>query len=388
MYRKTYIEIDTNNLKHNVSTIIKNYPDYKYYIGVVKGNVYGHGYGAIQCMIDAGINYLAVSSIEEAICIRNENINLPILCLQPIHIDDINDAIRYNITITISNYDFFKELINYNFNNQSIKVHIKVNSGFNRLGISDKNHIKEIFDKLKNHQYIKIEGIFSHFATNGVYEKHWDNQLSKFKEITSLINLNDIPIVHFGKSLTLIHHNKIEFCNGIRLGTIMYGHYKPSFITKGIIPILREIKRIINSYIHNISNTIKISDVPYIFKSAFSLYSEIIEIREINKGAFVGYGAYFIAENNMRLAYLPIGYSDGFSKKNKNGYVYIKNKKYKIICIDMGITTIIIDNNVDVYDKVEIVGNNISVFNLAIRNNSSTYEILCEFKESIPRIIK
>ena len=86
MYRSTFVEIDNNKLKNNVKEIIKKYHKYKYYIGVVKANAYGHGDYIVNDLIASGINYLAVSSLEEAISIRKYNKEIPILCLEPINI--------------------------------------------------------------------------------------------------------------------------------------------------------------------------------------------------------------------------------------------------------------------------------------------------------------
>ena len=382
MYRKTYIEINTENLKYNVETLVKNFPDYKYYIGVVKGNAYGHGWKAVKSIIDAGVNYLAVSTLEEALSLRGEGIVLPILCLQPIHIEDVGEAVKNNITITLSNYDYFKELIKLNLEGQ-IKIHLKINSGLNRLGISSKVEVSEIFNTLNSTNNFKLEGIYSHFATTGVNDKHWDNQLAKFKEITSSIDLKQILIVHFGRSLTLLNHKKIDFCNAVRIGVAMYGYSQTAQKSFGLKSLLRSIKNRINK------NRLEISDtntkLPFEFKTGYKLFSEIIEIRRMKAGDFVGYGASFEAENDCFVGFAPIGYADGFLKKNVNGFVYIRDKRYKILAVDMGITTILIDENVKVYDRVELIGENISIQEVAKRKGMSIYEVLCSLKESVPR---
>ena len=82
MYRHTYVEINLNNISDNIKNIIKKYPDYKYYIGNVKGNAYGHGYEIVNTLVDSGINYLAVSSLDEAISVRKINKTIPILCTE------------------------------------------------------------------------------------------------------------------------------------------------------------------------------------------------------------------------------------------------------------------------------------------------------------------
>ena len=99
MFRKTYVEVNIDNLKNNVKNIVNYYNDYQYYFGVVKGNCYGHGTtNVINELIDSGINYLAVSSLEEALEAREINKKIPILCLEPIAIEYIDICIKNKIT--------------------------------------------------------------------------------------------------------------------------------------------------------------------------------------------------------------------------------------------------------------------------------------------------
>ncbi len=379
MYRKTYIEISTDDLQHNVKTLIRDYPDYSYYIGVVKGNAYGHGREAVKSLVLAGINYLAVSYLEEAVALRNEGLETPILCLQPIHIDEVPLAIEHNVAITLSEYEYFKKLVTQDFLKNlhgELKIHVKVNSGLNRFGISKKEEILEIVNILKKIPQLKLEGIYSHFATTGVHDAHWNNQLTAFKEITFLINLKEIPIVHLGRSLTLLHHEKIDFCNAVRAGVVMYGYYQPSVKPKGF-----------RAWIRSLMCRMDTLEAPRDFKPAFGVKSEIIETRNIRKGDFVGYGAAFEAEEDCRIGFIPIGYADGFFRRNKGGDVAIGGKRYQILAVDMAVVTVLVDDAVHVGDEVELIGVNIPIAEVACRNNTTVYEILCAFKETLPRIL-
>ena len=105
MHRNTYVEIDLKNIANNVKNIIKNY-DYKYYIGVVKGNAYGHGYGIINTLIENGINYLAVANLDEALEIRKINNKIGILCLEPIDKKYLEICANENISICIYQIKF------------------------------------------------------------------------------------------------------------------------------------------------------------------------------------------------------------------------------------------------------------------------------------------
>jgi alanine racemase len=384
MYRKTYIEINTQALTHNVKTIVSSYPGYSHYIGVVKGGAYGHGYASIKALLAGGVQYLAVSTLEEALAIRAEGIDAPILCLQPIHTADIASAVEKNITITISNYDFYTALLSQSITHP-VKVHLKINSGFNRLGISNKEQVQEIVQALKQHLHIELEGIFSHFATTGMWDKYWDMQLARFKEVTSSIDLGSIKMVHLGRSLTLLNHPKIDFCTAVRIGITMYGYDQMPKQQTGLRAFLRNLKRTIHARMNHISQTIKKNMLA--LTPAFRLYSEIIEIQDLKKGDHAGYGPAFIAEKNCRIGVVSIGYADGFFRSNKGGDVAIAGTRYKILAVDMGMLSILVDETVHIYDKVEIIGEIISAQEVARRNNTTVYEILCVFKESVPRIL-
>ena len=111
LYRKTYKEINLDNLSFNVHNILKKYNNYKYYIGMVKADAYGHGMYIVNTLIKAGINYLAVSSINEAMDIRKYNKEIPILCTEVIEYDLISLAEENNITITVTNLDYIKNIV-------------------------------------------------------------------------------------------------------------------------------------------------------------------------------------------------------------------------------------------------------------------------------------
>ena len=212
MQRKTYATINGDILTENVKEIIKKYPDYKYYFGVVKNNAYHHGTKSVLDLIKGGVNYLAVSSLEEAIKVRKYATEIPILCLEPIHLDYIMDAINNNVTLTVESLEYAQKLIKMDLYD-TLKIHLAIDSGMHRLGFFDSEELKEAYDLLKENPHILIEGVFSHFATSGVMDPYFDKQVKTFLEITKSIPLKEIPIVHMGRSLTLVNHPKLSFFN-------------------------------------------------------------------------------------------------------------------------------------------------------------------------------
>ncbi len=383
MYRRTYLEINCENLKNNIINIKQNYPDYQYYFGVVKANAYGHGSYIINSLIEGGINYLAVSSLEEALKLRKYNTDIPILILEPIHLEFLDKCIKNKITITVSSMEYFKELLTIDLPNQ-LKIHIKLDTGMSRLGLTNSSDLNELIQKLPNNKNLYLEGIYTHFATSGINDKHWDDQLNKFKEITKNIDLSTIPIVHMGRSLTLVNHEKIPFCNGTRLGIVMYGMSQNMPSGKGLKAFLRNLRNNKNRKKLHISQTTTTNNLD--LKTAITLYSEVMEIRKIKQNDFVGYGALFTATEDTLIATIPIGYADGIPKNLK--HVVINDKIFNVIgeiCMDM--ITVQVDNTIKLYDKVTLIGGEqLPIKKVANECGISSYTLFTGITNRVPRI--
>lgn len=383
MFRQTYLEVNCNELKNNILNIKENYPDYKYYFGVVKANAYGHGSFIINSLIDGGVNYLAVSSLEEAIELRKYNKEIPILVLEPININYIEEAISNSITITIANIDYFNKLLTLTLS-AKLKFHIKIDSGMNRLGITNSTDLDYIVENYSKNANLELEGIFSHFATSGINDKHWDDQLEKFIQITKDTDLSKIPIVHMNRSLSLVNHPKIPFCNGTRLGIVMYGMSQNMPKPSGLKAALREFKNKQRRKKLNISSTTTTNNLK--LNTSITLCSEVIDLKDIVPNEFVGYGAEYIASENTRVATVAIGYADGVPKTIK--HVAINGKLYNVIgevCMDM--ISVKVDNNVKLGDKVILIDNNLlPVKQVARECGISSYVLFTGITNRVPRV--
>ncbi|MBO7519560.1 MAG: alanine racemase, partial [Clostridia bacterium] len=160
MFRKTYLEIDLDALKHNIAEVKSNFGGYRYYFGVVKANAYGAGIFAVGEMIKAGINYLAVSSLEEAISLRELYRDIPVLVMEPICFEGLSVAAQNNITVTVDNKDYFDKMLQSDL---KIKFHIKVDCGMNRFGLTDKNDVKYIVENADEN--LSLEGVFTQLSS-------------------------------------------------------------------------------------------------------------------------------------------------------------------------------------------------------------------------------
>ena len=368
MYRKTYAEINLDKLGNNIKEIINVYKGYKYYIGVVKNNAYSHGFYSINKMIESGINYLAVSSLEEALEVRNYNKDIPVLVMEPIESDALKDAEQNNITITIDNVDYFKKVVKDNY---KLKFHLKIDSGMNRFGLKNKDDVNYIYNTKSN---LELEGIYTHLANGNPYFEGFNNQLAKFKELISDIDLSTIKIVHLDRSLTLELHDKIDIANGCRLGLIMYGYPFNGlrYSTKAKL-------------FYKLTGK-KVNDIPAKLKlePAFTFKSNVIEIKKINKGEIVGYDGMNNATEDELIAIIPFGFADYlFDTTNE---VMINNKKYPIIVINMDVTIVKINDSVKLHDEVEIFGNNISIKSVSNDVHQNIYKILTSVTTRVPRL--
>ncbi len=376
MYRPTYAVINKDILKENIKEIKKNYPSYEYYIGVVKNDAYHHGIKIVNDLIKGGINYLAVSSLDEAILVRKINKNIPILCLEVISLDYLDLIIKNKITITVESLSYLKKLVNQDVNDL-ITIHFAVDSGMHRLGFFKEEELTKAYMLIKESKNLYLEGIYSHFATSGVQDIYYDYQVKRFLEITKNIYLEDIPIVHLGRSLTLVSHEKLNFCNGIRLGIVMYGFNQSRKINSKYQ--LLKIKRIQKKY--HLSKTTLENNLNV--KPSFALYSSVMSRRKIKKGEFVGYGANIVNETGY-IYTICIGYADGVDKNFK--YVLINKQKCLIIADCMDMLLVFSQNKYEVGSKVEIFGENRSIFEVLKNLNINAYHLFNQISNRVPRI--
>ena len=351
--RNTYLEVYLNKIENNVKEIIRKNSNYEYFFGVVKADSYGlSDEKTVSSIIKGGCNYLAVATFEEAMHIRKNFKEIPILCLGIIPKEYLEECIENNITITVNSLEYVKEI--EDLLNEKLKVHIKLNTGMNRLGISSKEELRKVY-KILVDKNVNVEGIYSHIYDAGNKERY-EKQIAKYEELIGEVDLEKIKIRHISASEALVNYEKPEFINGCRLGIIMYGFTD-----------CKNLK----------------------LESTFKLKSEVIQINELEKGETVGYGGMYTAKEKTKIAVIPIGYEDGIIRKNTGRDVFINNKRYPIVgnvCMDM--MFIKIDNDVKVHDVVEVLKDNEHVNEVANHLETISYEVMCSIGKRVPRINK
>ena len=180
MYRNTYVEVNLKNIENNVRKIIDRYNNYKYYFGVVKADCYAHnGIKTVETIIKGGCNYIAVATLDEAIEIRQIIKDIPILCLGIVPVAYIGECFENDITITVNNLDYLNQLLSTGHDN--LKIHIKINTGMNRLGVNNRIELNTMYNVIKSSN-LTLEGIYTHIY-NSHDEQATKQQFKRFEEI-------------------------------------------------------------------------------------------------------------------------------------------------------------------------------------------------------------
>lgn len=357
---ETKVIINLDNIGSNAKAITEKYSEYDYFFAVLKSSAYGHGEYIVNELVDNNYNYIAVSYVDEALKIRKYNKDIPVLILEPVSLRDVSVAVENNFTVVVHELGYLESLISV-MPKSNLKVHIKIDSGMNRLGFKDEKEVRTAVEKIADSENLILEGVFTHFATIGMFDKHYDDQVSRFLELTSLIDLSSVPIVHLGSSVILVSHPKLDFANGVRTGILSYGYnISPEYSTAGWKNKLRNLRTGYFRKKYNISPMIYNAEIA--LTPAMSMTTSILQLKTVKKGECVGYGASFTAEEDMRIAVLPIGYNNGIGKKHIGRFVIINGKRCPVVGeLGMNMMSVRVDDSVNLDDTVYVLGNGITL---------------------------
>lgn len=356
MYRSTYINVNLDAIRENMLNAIE-FANKEYAFAVVKANAYGHGAIEVsRVAIDAGATHLVVATLDEALELRNEFPKIPILVVGYTEPKYFSLASKYAITLTISNMEQIKKLSVFN---EILKIHLKVNTGMNRLGFSTIEEVREAFVAIRYNKDLDIEGLYTHFATSeSVDIGYYNSQFELFEQV-----VNDIgkyfKIIHAQNSAALHYPlSGMEKCNGFRMGLSLYGH-NPS---TDRLPSFR-------------------------LRSALQFYTHVSGVLKLKKGSKIGYGATYTMESDGYIATLQVGYADGVLRNNSGRDVAINGKRYPIVgrvCMDQ--MMILVDETVKIDDKVELIGSTVTLSEVSNYLGTIDYEVLCCLSDRVTRI--
>jgi len=356
------LEIKKTNLEKNLKiarSINENL------ICVIKDNAYGLGIeNILPILLENKCDYFAVAYIEETLKIqevlenlklKNQNNKIKVMTLNYVKPENVEYAIKNNIELTVFNFsqllDYLKILDEF-FENTTLKIHIKVNSGMNRLGF-DENEILELVEIIKKYEInflnnksknktsknrLEIISIFSHIS-DAENQVETENQVEKYEKILKIFSQNNVryKYSHLQASPLLFKYGKKYNYDFARIGMALYG-MEPLSTDVGLLDVI----------------TVK---------------SKIINIRNVKKNDKVSYGSKGIVKHDSKIGIVAIGYAHGLQKQIENSgeaYILVNGQKAKIIgeiCMDMIFVDLTDIENVEVNDEVVIAGSQKNIEN-------------------------
>ncbi len=360
----TVLEIDTSAIKHNLQYFKSKIQECTKLMVVIKAFAYGSDAIAIAKILEQqNVDYLAVANTEEGIDLRKANIKLPILILHP-QIENFESLIHYNLEPNLYNFRSLEQFITlaHKTNLKNYPIHIKINSGMNRLGFKE-NDLEKLVSILQNLENLKVVSYYSHLAASeDENEKEFtNNQINLFNKVTHYLDkyLKYKPLKHIANTSGILNFANSEF-DMVRLGIGFYG------------------------FGNDILETTKL-------KNVCNLKTKISQIQLLEKGETAGYNRKFIGKENTKIGIIPLGYADGLNRNlgSSIGSVYIKNQKIPItgtICMDM--TTIDLSGvNCEEGDEVIIFNHQDHILDLAKKTTTISYEILTSISQRVRRKI-
>ena len=363
-FRPTWAEINLGNLARNFHQIKKAAIDGAKIMVTVKADAYGHGLISVaKRLVKCGVDFLGVASIDEGIILRREGVNTPILVMGVALKEHIEAFFTFKLTPTVCDMALAAALEKKAKSlNQPINIHIKVDTGMGRIGVSHYDALK-LVKRVALFKSLKVEGLFTHFAFADMNRKFTHYQAFLFYRLISKLNNCGIqvPLVHAANSAGLLDYGNTHF-NMVRPGLAIYGLYS------GKNPKIK-------------------------LKPVLSLKTKVVFVKRVPQGTGISYGHTYVTGRDTKIATLPIGYGDGYQRNLSNlAPVLIKGKRFKVsgrICMDQMMVDVG-NSKINIGDEAVLIGsqgkNNISTEELAELSAAIPYEVVCSLGSRIPRV--
>jgi alanine racemase len=365
--RPAWIEVDLRRFKHNYQLIHRDKPSALQILAVVKDEAYGHGALPLaRAALENGATFLGLSTLEEAVSLRDQRITAPILLLGDRHESELPWCLAHRLTCCVSEAHTIAQLGRLAAAaGQCVPVHIKLNTGMNRYGV----HWQEaepLLELIQSTSSLFLEGILSHFAQSDELDKSFALlQLSRFQEVMSLVVKRGFTprLRHLCNSGGFLDLPQAHF-DMVRLGILPLGVYPSSVCRRvpGLEPVM----------------TVK---------------ARIAAIQHLRPGDCVGYGMRYTAGSPRRVGVLPLGYGDGFPRVRNEGCALIHGQRAPIVggvAMDAFMVDITEIPAAQLWDEAVLMGRQhdqeISVHDIAKLKRSVSYDVLTNWRLRLPRV--
>ncbi len=372
--RASFVEVDSASLRHNFGTVKSIVPKDAHIMAVVKANAYGAGaIKASEIFLQEGANYLGVATLDEALELRSHFSKTPILILGYSPNSNASMLIDNDLSAMIFSLEQAEVFSQMALKSQKrLKIHLKIDTGMHRLGLEPNFKSIEIIKKIRTLKGLEIEGIFTHLSNaDAKIKTHAKNQMKAFNAFLEQLLDQKIEFQyrHAYNSagiLSLCNGNENRLLNLYRPGIMLYGFYP--------------------------SNGMK-ETCPTILKNVISLKAQIVQIRSVKKGEFIGYGEHFYTNEETLVGVLALGYADGLMRALGNRIqVAINNQLAPLIgkvCMDQCFIKL---NNIQAKegDEVILFGDKSAKANdaseIAALLNTIPYETISTLSKRLERV--
>ena len=368
MTRPTWLEIDLDKLIHNYHEIKGILKADTEIMAIVKADAYEHGAEMIvETLKQEGVRRFGVAHLSEALHIRKYHPDVEILIMGYTPEALVEKAILSNIVMTIYLKEQAETISEIARNlDKTAKIHIKIETGMNRLGFMPTDESIDIIADIARMEGIELEGIFSHFAVADEDRKYTDKQAERFKFVLDGLEKKgvEIKLKHLMNSAATNNFFDYEY-DLIRAGAIIYGIYPFPEADRDYLKL----------------------------ESLITLKSTVSHIKEIEKGERLSYGLIYEAEEKKKIATIPLGYADGYSRKLSNIGRCIVGGDYAPIVGRICMDQLMIDVSgidVDIDDEVVFIGKSgdkeISVEEIGGLIDEIPVPVLCMLTKRLPRV--
>ncbi|MGN8411438.1 alanine racemase [Helicobacter pylori] len=372
--RASFVEVNTASLRHNFSAVKSIVPKDAHIMAVVKANAYGAGaIKASEIFLQEGANYLGVAALDEALELRSHFSKTPILILGYSPNSNASMLVDNDLSAMVFSLEQAEVFSQMALKSQKrLKIHLKIDTGMHRLGLEPNFKSIEIIKKIRALKGLEIEGIFTHLSNaDAKIKTHAKNQMKAFNAFLEQLLDQKIEFQyrHAYNSagiLSLCNGNENRLLNLYRPGIMLYGFYP--------------------------SNEMKES-CPTILKNVISLKAQIVQIRSVKKGEFIGYGEHFYTNEETLVGVLALGYADGLMRALGNRIqVAINNQSTPLIgkvCMDQCFVKL---NNIEAKegDEVILFGDKSAKANdaseIAVLLNTIPYETISTLSKRLERV--
>ncbi len=369
-YHRVYTKINLNNIRHNLESIRNKVGSGIRVMPVIKADGYGHGAVEIAHCIDECSDYYAVAVIEEALELRNSGITKPLLILGTLSVWCYEDAVKNDITVSLYSVETAKKLSEVACRlGKTAKIHLKVNTGMNRIGINCDDAGVQTACKIASFANLETEGVFTHYATADETDKTFClKQLERFDGFCAKLAKNGVnpAIRHICNSAGIMETD--TFYDMVRPGIILYGLLPSDEVDKNSLSL----------------------------KPALEFKTHVSCVKKVMPGEGISYGRTYITDSERIIATIPVGYADGYPRLLSNtGRVIIKGKYAPIVgrvCMDQFMVDVTDIDGVEPEDDVTLIGTDgmscITADEIARLTNTINYEVVCGISKRVPRIYK